>query len=148
MGARAGRIRVTGVTPPYDRPSYRMGVNPPTRTVLVVDHDPEFRCSLENALGPLGYQILTADSVEGACAILQSKAVDAVLFESDPPMMSGTAFYDAVVSGWRSLDRHIAFVSKKTAPSGVEPWLKRRHCTVFRKPTVERLVSWVGATAG
>ena len=69
-------------------------MTPPARTVLVVDHDPEFRCSLENVLGPLGYQILTADSVEQACAILQAKPVDAVLFESDPPIMSGIAFYD------------------------------------------------------
>ena len=139
---------MTGVTPPFNGRNYHVGVKPAARTVLVVDHDPEFRCSLENALGPLGYQILTADSVDAACAILQSKPVDAVLFESDPPMMSGTAFYDAVVSGWRSLDRHIAFVSRKPAPSGVEPWLRRRHCTVFRKPTVQRLVSWVGSTAG
>lgn len=122
-------------------------MKPPARTVLVVDHDPELRCSLENALGPLGYQILTASSVEAACAILHSKPVDAVLFESDPPIMTGIAFYDAVVSGWRSLDRHIAFVSNKTEPRGVEPWLKRHHCTVFRKPSVERLVSWIGATA-
>jgi CheY-like chemotaxis protein len=119
----------------------------PVRTVLVVDHDPEFRCSLENALAPLGYQVLTADSVEAACAILQSKPVDAVLFESDPPIMSGIAFYDAVVSGWRSLDRHIAFVSNKAEPRDVEPWLKRHHCTVFRKPSLERLVSWVGSIA-
>ena len=118
-------------------------MKPPVRTVLVVDHDPEFRCNLENALVPLGYQILTADSVETACTILQSKLVDAVLFESDPPTMSGIAFYDAVVSGWRSLDRHIAFVSNKTEPRGVEPWLKRHHCTVFRKPSLERLVSWI-----
>ena len=139
---------MTGVTLRFSRRNYRTVVKPPVRTVLVVDHDPELRCSLENALGPLGYQILTANSVEAACAILQSTPVDAVLFESDPPLMSGIAFYDAVVSGWRSLDRHIAFVSNKAEPRGVGPWLKRRNCTVFRNPTLQRLVSWVGSTAG
>jgi DNA-binding NtrC family response regulator len=118
------------------------------RTVLVVDHDPEFRCGLENALAPLGYRILTANSVETACALLSAKPVDAVLFESSPPTMSGIAFYDAVVSGWRSLERHIAFVSVDSDARSVRRWLKRHHCTVFRKPfRVERLLNWIEAAA-
>ena len=123
-------------------------MEPPVRTILVVDHNPEFRCSLENALGPLGYRILTADSVEAACAVLSSKPVDAVLFESDPPIMSGIAFYDAVVSGWRSLNRRIAFVSTRAEGSGVQPWLRLHHCTVFEKPSLRQLLRWIEEAVG
>jgi multidrug efflux pump subunit AcrA (membrane-fusion protein) len=37
------------------------------RTVLVVDHDPEFRCGLENALGPLGWKpaVVTVPALPG-----------------------------------------------------------------------------------
>jgi DNA-binding NtrC family response regulator len=139
---------VTPVTFFSDGWSDHRGMKPPIRTVLVVDHDPEFRCTLENALAPLGYRILTATSVETACALIGAKSVDAVLFESDPPTMSGIGFYDAVISGWRSLDRHIAFVSGDKEARGVRPWLRRHHCTVFRKPYhLQQLLSWIDGAA-
>jgi hypothetical protein len=53
-----------------------------------------------------------------------------------------------VVSGWRSLEQHIAFVSVDSEAWGVRPWLKRHHCTVFRKPfPLERLLNWIEAAA-
>ena len=118
------------------------------RTVLVVDNDPTFRCDLENALGPLGYRILTATTVEAACNLLSTNPVDAVLCEIHPPTMSGIAFYDAVVSGWRSLERHIAFVSTEAEALGVRPWLERHRCTVFRKPyRLQQLLNWIDTAA-
>jgi DNA-binding NtrC family response regulator len=139
---------VISITLPSDARSHHWGVKPPVRTVLVVDHDPAFHSSLEGALGPLGYRILTADSVEAACALLSATRVDAVLFESNPPMMSGIAFYDAVVSGWRSLERHIAFMSEDGEARGVRLWLKRHQCAVFRKPySWDRVLKWIDTAA-
>jgi putative two-component system response regulator len=67
----------------------RAAVTPAPATILVVENEAAVREMLAEALGALGYRVMTADSAEQALALTESLAPDLVLTDVHMGAMSG-----------------------------------------------------------
>jgi CheY-like chemotaxis protein len=123
-------------------------MEPKRPTVLVVDDDAIWRETLDSILGPMGYRVLRAGDPEGAFALLDAVAVDAVLLDIRMPTMSGLALHQAVVHRRPELEGCIAFMSAEPDAPDVRPWLEHHQSTVFRKPLqLDALTRWIDGVA-
>ncbi len=115
-----------------------------TGTVLIVDDDATLRRSLEGALTPLGYRVLTAGSPDTAYSLLGAEAVDAVLLDIGLPEMSGLALYVSIGHRWPTLTGQVAFITGSAERSDVRAWLEQNPGTVFRKPFgLDQVTDWL-----
>jgi DNA-binding response OmpR family regulator len=116
-------------------------------TILLVDNDASLRAALESILPSLGYRVLTAAEPDGACAILASQSVDAVLMDVRLPTISGLALSLVIVHRWPRLRDRIAFLTADADVPDVKLWLEVHQWPVFAKPCrFERLAHWLDAT--
>ncbi|MDP2834627.1 MAG: response regulator [Pseudomonadota bacterium] len=65
---------------------------PPSRTLLLVDDEPNILNALQRALRRDGYRILASDDPHKALAILAEERVDVILSDQRMPGMSGVEF--------------------------------------------------------
>ncbi|MFH1493906.1 MAG: EAL domain-containing protein [Pseudomonadota bacterium] len=68
----------------------------PTRTLLLVDDEPNILSALQRLLRQDGYRILTANDPVAAFEILAQTSVDVVISDQRMPRMSGTEFLSRV----------------------------------------------------
>ena len=94
-----------------------------SRTLLVVDDEPNILAAIRRLLRSQGYQVLTAGSAREAMELLASKQVQVILSDQRMPEMSGTEFLQRVkqmhpdtvrivMSGYTELQSVIAAVNE------------------------------------
>lgn len=76
-------------------PEHIFGVKQSSRTLLLVDDEPNILTALKRLLRRDGYEILTANSGEEGLALLEDKAVDVIVSDQRMPGMSGVDFLRA-----------------------------------------------------
>jgi two-component system nitrogen regulation response regulator GlnG len=137
-GERAIPRRDFGPEPSAHGPSGRTASD---RTVLIIDDEASLRRVLERALQREGYRVLSTGSAEGACSLLQSEMIDAVLLDIQLPTMSGLALYLTIVHEWPAFEGRVAIMTGDADAAEVRAWLEQHRCTLLRKPFDLREIS-------
>ena len=118
------------------------------RTVLIVDDDPVLRASLESALTPAGYRVLSTGDPDAAYRLLATEPVTGVLLDVRLPGMSGLALSLAITRRWPRLENRIALITGDADASDVRAWVRRNPCTVIRKPfRFDEVAQWLEGIA-
>ena len=60
--------------------------------ILIIDHEPDIRKSLETILAKKGYQVMTASGSEAGISVLKSEPLDLVIMDIRMPGMDGLEF--------------------------------------------------------
>lgn len=81
------------------------------RPILVVDDHPVIVKLLESMLARAGYQVMTADSGQGALAVLDTLLPDLILLDIDMPGMSGLDTCRQIKANPRTAEIPIIFVT-------------------------------------
>lgn len=111
-----------------------------TRTVLVVDDEPDIRDSLKDALGDEGYAVLGASNGQEALRLLPTlRRPCAIILDIIMPVMSGTEFY-------QQLRANPAMADIPVLISTSDPSRAPQSVPIVKKPiNLERLLSVVAA---
>ena len=117
------------------------GPGAPSHTVLIIDDEAALRRVLERALLREGYRVLSTGSAEGACALLASETIDAVLLDIQLPTMSGLALYLTIVHERPAFEGRVAIMTGDAEALEVRAWLDQHRCMVLRKPFDLREIS-------
>lgn len=107
--------------------------NPGTVRVLIVDDEPSICRALAIALGRSGYEALTAQSGDGALALLQSRRVDVLLVDFRIPDLRGDALFELAASMQPHLRRRTLFMTGDITARAQE-LIEACGCPFVRKP--------------
>lgn len=62
------------------------------KTILLIDDSPSVLAILEDMLGDLGYDVVTASDGQQACQLLESSRYDLIITDLTMPVMDGIVF--------------------------------------------------------
>ncbi len=115
----------------------------PSRTILVVDDEPEIRKLVTAMLTRSGYRVLTADSGENAIRLFRNNpGVDLLLTDVVAPGMSGPMIADEIAA-LRS-DIKVVFMSGYDNTQVVQRYVIEKGYSLLIKPfTMEQLATMV-----
>jgi two-component system NtrC family sensor kinase len=122
----------------------------PTRTILVVDDEPDVAELLAEALLLDGHRVDTANNGAAALMRIRDASYDLVFSDMKMPGMSGIELYDEIARRWPGLERRMIFVTGDNLNPTIRQFLDRTSAFSVSKPfeigVIRRLVS-VFATA-
>ena len=101
--------------------------------VLVVDDEPSICRALALALTRCGYETVTAQSGDGALAVLQSRHVDVLLVDFRIPDLRGDALFELAASMQPHLRRRTIFMTGDITARAQE-LIEECRCPLVRKP--------------
>jgi len=81
-------------------PENLLRIKKPTRTLLLVDDEPNILASLKRLFRPDGYEILIANSGDEGLEILQTRQVDVIVSDQRMPLMTGVEFFRRAKSNY------------------------------------------------
>ena len=105
----------------------------PIARVLVVDDEPSICRALALALRRNGYEALTAQSGDGALALLRRERVDVLLLDFRIPDLRGDALYELAASMQPHLRRATLFVTGDISERA-QGLIEACGCPFVRKP--------------
>ena len=119
-----------------------------TRTILVVDDEPEIRKLVTAMLSRNGYRVLTADSGENAVRLFRNNpGVDLLLTDVVAPGMSGPMIADQIAQ--MQPDIKVVFMSGYDGTQVVQRYVVEKGYSLLIKPfTMEQLGTMVGEVLG
>lgn len=127
----------------------------PMKRLLAVDDDPSVLEALVEALTAKGYEVLTADHVDGALSLLRDQAFDLVLLDLQMPGKDGFALYRELGA---TQDIPVLFVSgctrsfSPTTPGFADLWTEQfslgRTDILYKPFTLSSLFEKVEALIG
>jgi CheY-like chemotaxis protein len=117
----------------------------PTRTILVVDDEPDVAELLAEALLLDGHRVDIANSGAVALTRIDDASYDLVFSDMKMPGMSGIQLYDEIARRWPGLERRMIFVTGDTLNPAIRQFLDRTSAFSVSKPfeigVIRRLVS-------
>ena len=105
----------------------------PVARVLVVDDEPSICRALALALTRCGYETLTAQSGDGALALLQSRRFDVLLVDFRIPDLRGDALFELAASMQPHL-RHQTLFMTGDITERAQQLIEACGCPFVRKP--------------
>ena len=119
-----------------------------TRTILVVDDEPEIRKLVTAMLTRNGYRVLTADSGENAVRLFRNNpGVDLLLTDVVAPGMSGPMIADQIAQ--MRPDIKVVFMSGYDGTQVVQRYVVEKGYSLLIKPfTMEQLGAMVSEVLG
>ena len=105
----------------------------PVARVLVVDDEPSICRALALALTRCGYETLTAQSGDGALALLQSRRFDVLLLDFRIPDLRGDALFELAASMQPHL-RHRTLFMTGDITERAQQLIEACGCPFVRKP--------------
>ena len=106
---------------------------PPPLRVLVVDDEPTICRALALALRRAGYDVLAAESGEGALAKLRSERIDCLVTDLRIPDLRGDVLFELAASLQPQLRRRTVFMTGDLSPKAVE-CISACNCPLLPKP--------------
>jgi CheY-like chemotaxis protein len=105
-----------------------------SKTILIVDDEPEVRKLVAAMIGNLGYTVLTADSGDRALALYDklNLRIDLLVTDVVAPGMSGPMLADRLIA--RQPDLKVLFISGYDHSHVVQTYVLDRGCTLLSKP--------------
>jgi len=107
-----------------------------SRTVLLVDDEPNVLAGLARVLHKESYTILTAQSAEEAARVLETASVDVIVTDEEMPGMSGTEFL-ARLAAERPDTVRIVLTGRPTLPAALRAINEGKVYHFFTKPCNE-----------
>jgi two-component system probable response regulator PhcQ len=107
-----------------------------SRTVLLVDDEPNVLAGLTRVLRKEPYEILTAPTAEDAAHILENVRVDLIVCDEEMPGMSGTEFLRRVAEERPEITR-IVLTGHPTLPTALRAMNEGKVYHFFTKPCNE-----------
>jgi CheY-like chemotaxis protein len=119
-----------------------------TKTVLVVDDEPEIRKLATAMLTRSGYRVLTADSGENAVRLFRNNpGIDLLLTDVVAPGMSGPMIADQIAA--IRPDIKVVFMSGYDSTQVVQRYVVEKGYSLLTKPfTMEQLETMVRGVLG
>jgi two-component system cell cycle sensor histidine kinase/response regulator CckA len=119
-----------------------------TRTILVVDDEPEIRKLVTAMLSRNGYRVLTADSGENAVRLFRNNpGIDLLLTDVVAPGMSGPMIADQIAQ--LRPDIKVVFMSGYDGTQVVQRYVVEKGYSLLIKPfTMEQLGTMIGEVLG
>ncbi len=109
-----------------------------TKTILIVDDEPEIRKLVSAMVSKFGYTVLTADSGEHAMAVYKNHKIDLLISDVVAPGMSGPMLADKLTAV--QPDLKVLYISGYDNTHVVKKYVKEKGHVLLSKPfTVEEL---------
>ena len=117
----------------------------PTRTILVVDDEPDVAELLAETLLLDGHRVDTANSGAAALTRIRDASYDLVFSDMKMPGMSGIELYDEIARRWPGLERRMVFVTGDNLNPAIRQFFDRTGAFSVSKPfeigVIRRLVA-------